>query len=118
MSEGGFNPWKLQRHPRPGYYVDYSKVSVPLPPPPKGYHWVPDSENKPALMDESTGEVMPHLPTPSDEASSGTHNAPTNLQQSSATAQEAEAVVVENAVEMPEYLEHVVRRNGQARTRN
>lgn len=104
MSEGGLNPWKLQRNPRPGFYVDYSKLSAPLPTPPSGYHWVRDGDNAPALMDEHTGVLVSHVPADALEAPPMGGKA----SRLPPAVPEAVAVVVDAVVEMPEYLEHVV----------
>jgi hypothetical protein len=118
MSEGGLNPWKLQRNPRPGFYVDYSRLAAPLPSPPSGYHWVRDGEtNAPALMDEHTGAALSHVPAKaSEEASLAGDKVTREASSLLPPVMAEEAVVVDAVVEMPEYLEHVVRkRNRRAR---
>ncbi|GAX27031.1 hypothetical protein FisN_9Lh347 [Fistulifera solaris] len=45
MSEGGFFPWKVQRHvTKPS--ADYSRLSSPLPSPPNGMKWHQNTETR------------------------------------------------------------------------
>lgn len=63
MSEGGYFPWKRQSIiGTPG---DYSTLSSPLPPLPKGYSWVRNPETREwsvnCVVDDGTGEESKHF---------------------------------------------------------
>lgn len=56
MSEGGFFPWKVQRHmTKPS--ADYSKLLSPLPSPPQGMKWLQDKETREWKIVEQSDDI-------------------------------------------------------------
>lgn len=61
MSEGGFFPWKVQRHvTKP--VADYSRLSSPLPSPPQGMKWSQDKDTREWKLIKQ-GDDIPELIT-------------------------------------------------------